>query len=135
MTRALGLLAVVALCSLDVPPAFGGEDPVRGVVSATGPGVSVGCVDTAGDTVAFQCVGCRIRYRLLSDSQYAAGNVVPTDGGPLLDGGTWGPIVDFTVNPDPYRAQSRYGQSKICFYAEDAGSVSLSNRVEVFGSY
>jgi hypothetical protein len=137
LATGLSLLAVVALVTL----AHAGEDPARGIVTATGTGVSAGCADTVEERVAFQCVGCRVRYRLLTAAQYVAGDIVPTDGGALLDGGVWGPLVDFTANPDPYKALPRSGQTKICFFAEDAGVGpdggygSFSSRIEVFGSY
>lgn len=140
MKRALSVLALLAVCLVH-KPALAGEDPVKGVVRATGPGVSAGCVGTNEDRLAFQCIGCRIRYRLLTDAEYTVGYVVPTDGGPMVDGGVWGPLVDFTGNPDPYKVQCRSRQTYICFFAEDAGVgpdggySSFQSTVEVFGSY
>ncbi len=134
---ALGLLFAVPYLA-----AHAGEDPVFGIVTADGPGVVVGCVSVPeSNTVAFQCIGCRVRYRLLTANEFAAGVPIPTDGGPMVDGGSWGPLVDFSGNPEPYRARTRLNQTKICFYAEDAGlgadggHSGFTNRTEVYGLY
>lgn len=146
MTRAhrfLAGLALVAGCGLIAAgAAHAGEDPVLGVVTATGMNVNAGCVSTAAiDTpghlppkLAFQCSNCKIRYRLLTTAEHTTGHIVPTDGGPMWDGGVWGPLVDFTVNGDPYKATVRPLQTKICFMTEDAGAAFVA-RTEVFGAY
>ena len=144
MKRLLLLVALVGFVSWT----FAGEDPVLGIVTATGPAVAAGCVAvTSNAKLAFQCVpcvgctSCRVRYRLLADGEFNIGYPIPTDGGPMTDGGSWGPLVDFTNTIDPYKVQSRVSQTRICFFAEDAGVGpdagygSLTSRVEVFGAY
>jgi hypothetical protein len=116
--------------------ASAGEDPSLGVLTKTGAG-NAGCVTVPeSNQIAFQCDSCRVRYRLITAAQDLAGDPVPTDGGPMTDGGVWGPVADFTIQTDPYAARTRFGQTRACFYCEDAGaSGGFVSRIEVSGRF
>ena len=136
-------LITLTLALVFVPRAVhAGEDPQVGVLSKTGIG-GMGCVAvTSSGKFALQCLdstsstGARVRYRLMTATEFSTGLPVPTDGGGMTDGGIFGPLVDFTGATDPYLVQAKSNQSKLCVYAEDAGaSGAFVTLCQISGAY
>lgn len=110
---------------------FAGEDPSIGVVTIPA-GAGSGSVTVKPSVkVSFQTVPAAVvKYRFMTAAESTAGSPVPTDGGGMTDGGVWGPTVDFTLEPLPYKTQAKSNQTKLWFYTADGGA-GLATRIEV----